>query len=77
MAVHGDAGLSNALEVDGWVVWVDWEDAMRAPALWDAACLAATSLVLGDHDDAEAALTGLGADPGDPELKQFIRVRVL
>ena len=76
-AVHGDAGLGNALEVDGQVLWIDWEDAMRAPALWDAACLAATPLVLGDAAGARAALHGLGVDPADADLVRLIRVRVL
>ncbi len=77
VSVHGDAGLGNALEVDGRVLWIDWEDAMRAPALWDAACLAATSIVFGEHARAHAALQGLGVDPTDPELQRLIRVRVL
>ena len=77
VAVHGDAGLGNALEVEGRVLWVDWEDAMLAPVLWDAACLAATSLVFGETADAHAALSGLGVDPDDPELARLVRVRVL
>lgn len=77
VAVHGAAGLGNALEVDGKVLWIDWEDAMRAPARWDAACLAATSLVFGDDASAHAALHGLGVDPTDSDLQPLIRLRVL
>lgn len=77
VAVHGDAGLGNALETEGEVLWVDWEDAMLAPVLWDAACLAATSLVFGQDGDARAALEGLSVDPADPLLARLIRVRVM
>jgi phosphotransferase family enzyme len=77
VSVHGDAGLGNAVEVNGAILWLDWEDAMAAPVLWDAACLAATSLVFGEHDAARAALTGLGVDPADPDLARLIRARVL
>jgi len=77
VSVHGDAGLANALEVDGRVLWVNWEDAMRAPVLRDAACLAATSIVFGEHARAHAALHGLSVDPTDSELQRLIRVRVL
>jgi hypothetical protein len=75
--VHGDAGLSNAIEADGRVLWLDWEDAMQAPELWDAACLAATPLVFGERDRALAALHAAGVDPADPALERLIRVRVL
>jgi len=77
VAVHGDAGLGNALETEGEVLWVDWEDAMLAPVLWDAACLAATSIVFGQRGDAHAALDGLSVDPADPLLARLIRLRVL
>jgi hypothetical protein len=75
--VHGDAGLSNAVEADGRVIWLDWEDAMQAPELWDAACLAATPLVFDQRDRALAALRAAGVDPADPALRRLIRVRVL
>jgi hypothetical protein len=77
VAVHGDAGLGNAVEVNGRVLWIDWEDVMHAPELWDAACLAATPLVFGERQRAVAALSGLGVDPADPDLKRLIHVRVL
>jgi hypothetical protein len=75
--VHGDAGLGNAVEADGRVLWLDWEDAMQAPELWDAACLAATPLVFGERARALAALRAAGVDPSDPALERLIRVRVL
>lgn len=59
------------------MLWVDWDDAMRAPGMWDAAGLAATSLVFGDHDYARAALKGARRRPANPQLKRLVRVRVL
>jgi hypothetical protein len=63
--LHGDAQRNNAraLQAYGQPVWLDWEDACRAPLEWDLAGLVGAARVLGragesEHDWAEAALAG-------------------
>lgn len=58
--LHGDAHLSNVrCTADGAPIWLDWEDACRAPLEWDLAGLVGAARVLGsDADWAEAALRG-------------------
>jgi Phosphotransferase enzyme family len=36
-ALHGDVSLTNLLEVNGRLVWNDFEDAFRGPLQWDVA----------------------------------------
>lgn len=73
----GARGRGSRRQTDARVVWVDWEDGMLAPVLWDAGSLAATSLAMGQGADADAALAGLGVTAADPELARLIRVRML
>jgi hypothetical protein len=62
-ALHGDAGLLNALPGP---VWNDWEDACVGAVDWDLASLVTTARVLGrDRERAEAALQAAGGEP-DP-----------
>ncbi len=57
--VHGDAHLNNVLNTAAGPLWVDWEDATRAPVHWDLAGLLAGARVLGTHAAwTEAALAG-------------------
>ena len=59
--LHGDAHRNNVrVEASGRVVWLDWEDACRAPLEWDLAGLVGAARVLGGADAGwpEAALTG-------------------
>lgn len=65
--LHGDAHLNNVRRLaDGSPVWLDWEDACRAPLEWDLAGLVGAARVLGsDVDWAEAAL-GAWREVGRP-----------
>lgn len=57
--LHGDAHLNNVRAgADGQPLWLDWEDACRAPLAWDLAGLVGAARVLGGAGAAwaEAAL---------------------
>lgn len=58
--LHGDAHLNNVRSLAGGApVWLDWEDACRAPLEWDLAGLVGAAWVLGSEVEwSEAALAG-------------------
>jgi len=77
-ALHGDAGLGNALNTAAGPLWTDWEDAHRGPMAWDLGCLHARAWILGERRRrVEAAMAGYGAAIDPDLLWLFVEARAL
>ncbi|MBC7770710.1 MAG: phosphotransferase [Phycisphaerales bacterium] len=75
--LHGDAHYGNYWRTPtGWV-WGDFEDVQSGPIEWDLACLAASSVVLGNGVAAKEALAAYGAAYDTELLATLIEARTL
>ena len=75
--LHGDPHYGNLLMTTEGAVWGDFEDVCTGPAEWDAACLIASSRVLGNGHAAEACLQAYGMALDGALLDLFVEARTL